>query len=138
MSKIKRAAQYYVQNEIKGMIDHDIDVSDMEAAFIAGVDWQKKKVIATGKVIKAGQRYMFGEIKHLGERRHEVRFGLHIWRIGLYLFAREYLKYNQYFIVPGVSVDAVNGYDRYLDIEAKILFVGFGIRFIWIKRKAKQ
>jgi hypothetical protein len=62
----------------------------------------------------------------------------HIWRFGLYLFAREYLKYNQYFIVPGVSVDAVNGYDRYVDIEAKILFVGIGIRFIWIKRKVKR
>jgi len=38
----------------------------------------------------------------------------------------------------GVSVDAVNGYDRYVDIEAKILFVGIGIRFIWIKRKVKR
>lgn len=116
-------------------------------------DWQKRdatryKIIATRKVIKAvnvahgtyediktGQRYMADEIRHLGERRHDVLFGFHVWRIGLYLFAREYLKYNQYFIVPGVSVDAVNGYDRYLDIEAKILFVGFGIRFIWIKVK---
>ncbi len=119
-------------------------------------DWQKKdatryKVIATGKKIKAvnvargtyediktGQRYMFDEIEYLGERRHMVQLGFHIWRFGLYLFAREYLKYNQYFIVPGVSVDAVNGYDRYVDIEAKILFVGIGIRFIWIKRKVKR
>ena len=42
-----------------------------------------------------------------------------------------------WFVVPGVSVDAVNGY-RPLDIEAKILFVGIGIRFIWIKRKVKR
>lgn len=119
-------------------------------------DWQKRdatryKVIATGKVIKAvnvahgtyeniktGQRYMLDEIKHLGERRHMVQIGFHIWRFSLYLFAREYLKYNSWFIVPGVSVDAVNGYYRYLDIEAKMLFVGFGIRFIWIKRKLKR
>lgn len=117
-------------------------------------DWQKKdatryKVIATGKVIKAvnvahgtyediktGQRYMFDKIKHLGERRHMVQIGFHIWRIGLYLFAREYMKYNQYYIIPGVSVDAVT--DRYVDVELKILCFGVGIRFIWIKRKNKR
>lgn len=114
-------------------------------------DVRKYKVIATGekirgavvdshgtvKDIKTGKLYFYDEVKRK-ERRHMVQLGFHIWRFGLYLFAREYLKYNQYFIVPGVSVDAVNGYDRYVDIEAKILFVGIGIRFIWIKRKVKR
>lgn len=69
-------------------------------------------------------------VKQTGEK---VRVGFHIWRVGLYLFAREYLKYNSWFIVPGVSIDLVNGYDRYLDVELKLLCFGVGIRFIWLK-----
>lgn len=67
-------------------------------------DWQKKdatryKVIATGKKIKAvnvahgtyediktGQRYMFDEIEYLGERRHMVQLGFHIWRVNSHSF----------------------------------------------------
>ena len=114
-------------------------------------DAARYKVIATGQKIKAvnvahgtykdiktGQRYMCEEIEYLGERRHMVQIGFHIWRFGLYLYCREYLKYNSWFIFPGVTVDAVNGYDRYLDVELKALFVGVGIRFIWIKRKGKR
>lgn len=106
------------------------------------------KVISTGEKIKAiqvgrsaykdiatGKVHAAEDLQYLGERRHMVQLGFHIWRFGLYLFAREYLKYNSWFIVPGVSVDAVNGYDRYLDIEIKLLCIGFGIRFIWIKSK---
>jgi hypothetical protein len=114
-------------------------------------DAARYKVIATGQKIKAvnvaygtykdiktGQRYMFDEIEYLGERRHMVQIRFHIWRFGLCLYCREYLKYNSWFIFPGVTVDAVNGYDRYLDVELKALFVGVGIRFIWIKRKGKR
>lgn len=72
------------------------------------------------------------------ERRHMAQIGFHIGRVGLFLYGREYLKYNSWFIVPGVTVDAVNGYDRYLDVELKALFVGVGIRFIWIKRKGAK
>lgn len=42
MNKIQRAAKYYVQQEVKGMIDHAIDAGDMERAFIAGVEWAEK------------------------------------------------------------------------------------------------
>lgn len=42
MSKIERAAKYYIQQEVNGMIDHAIDVGDMERAFIAGVEWAEK------------------------------------------------------------------------------------------------
>lgn len=65
---------------------------------------------------------------------HTAQIGFHIGRVGVSVYVREYWKYKSWFIIPGVSVDAVNGY---VDIEAKILFVGIGIRFIWIKRKAK-
>lgn len=60
------------------------------------------------------------------------KIGFHIGRVGVYLYAR-YWKYISFHF--GLSIDAVNGYDRYIDIEGKILFVGIGIRFIWIKRR---
>lgn len=53
MSKIERAAQYYVQQQINGMIDHDIDTGDMERAFVAGVEWQSdKSAIMTSEAIQ--------------------------------------------------------------------------------------
>lgn len=45
MSKIERAAKYYVQQEVKGMIDHDINTGDVERAFIAGVEWAEKNKV---------------------------------------------------------------------------------------------
>jgi hypothetical protein len=69
---------------------------------------------------------------------HTAQIGFYAGRVGVSVYVREYWKYKSWFIIPGVSVDAVNGYDRYVDIEAKILFVGIGIRFIWIKRKVKR
>lgn len=66
---------------------------------------------------------------------HTAQIGFHIGRVGVSVYVREYWKYKSWFIIPGVSVDAVNGY---VDIEAKILFVGIGIRFIWIKKKVKR
>lgn len=114
-------------------------------------DAARYRVIATGKKIKAvkigygefediktGQRYMNCEVKYLGYRRQIRQFGFHIWRFGLFLYGREYMKYNSWFIVPGVTVDVVNGIDFYVDFELKALFVGVGIRFVWIKRKIKQ
>ena len=67
------------------------------------------------------------------ERKHDIQIGFHFWKVGIYLFCREYLKYNSWFIIPGVSIDVVNGYDRYLDVELKFLCFGVGIRFIWLK-----
>jgi hypothetical protein len=74
----------------------------------------------------------------MSKDKHTAQIGLHAGRVGVYIYAREYLKYNSWFVFPGVSVDAVNGYDRYVDVELKFLFVGVGIRFIWIKRKNKR
>ena len=72
----------------------------------------------------------------MSKDKHTVQTGIHVGRVGVYVYAREYLQYHSWQF--GVSIDAINGYDRYVDIEAKILFVGIGIRFIWIKRKVKR
>lgn len=72
----------------------------------------------------------------MSKDKHTVQTGIHVGRVGVYVYAREYWQYNSWQF--GVSIDAINGNDRYIDIEAKILFVGIGIRFIWIKRKVKR
>lgn len=72
----------------------------------------------------------------MSKDNHTAQIGGYVGRVGVYLYAREYWKYKSFQF--GLSIDAVNGYDRYVDIEAKILFVGIGIRFIWIKRKVKR
>ena len=72
----------------------------------------------------------------MSKDNHTAQIGGHVGRVGVYLYAREYWKYKSFQF--GLSIDAVNGYGRYVDIEAKILFVGIGIRFIWIKIKVKR
>lgn len=72
----------------------------------------------------------------MSKDKHTVQTGIHVGRVGVYVYAREYWQYHSWQF--GVSIDAINGYYRYVDIEAKILFVGIGIRFIWIKRKVKR
>lgn len=72
----------------------------------------------------------------MSKDKHTVQTGIHVGRVGVYVYAREYWQYHSWQF--GVSIDAINGYDRNVDIEAKILFVGIGIRFIWIKRKVKR
>lgn len=67
------------------------------------------------------------------KQKNHIQIGLRLWRIGIFLYGRQYLQYNSWFIVPGVSIDWINGYDCYLDIEVKLLFIGFGVRFIWLK-----
>lgn len=108
----------------------------------------KARVVDTGKLIKVKDldKYGFYEDVKTGEKyckydlnilpkKHMVQFGFRIWRVGFFLFAREYWKYNNWYLFPGLSVSGVNGYDRYLDAEVKLLFFGFGVRFIWIKKK---
>lgn len=72
----------------------------------------------------------------MSKDKHTVQTGIHVGRVGVCVYAREYWQYHSWQF--GVSVDAINGYDRYVDIEAKILFVGIGLRFIWIKREEKR
>lgn len=72
----------------------------------------------------------------MSKDKHTAQIGAHVRRVGVYLYAREYWKYKSWQF--GVSFDAVNGYDRYVDVELKILCFGVGIRFIWIKCKNKR
>jgi hypothetical protein len=72
----------------------------------------------------------------MSKDKHTAQIGGHVGRVGVYLYAREYIRYHSWQF--GVSVDAVNGYNRYVDVELKILCFGVGIRFIWIKRKNKR
>lgn len=72
----------------------------------------------------------------MSKDKHTLQTGIHVGRVGVYVYAREYWQYHSWQF--GVSIDAINGYDLYVDIEAKILFIGIGIRFIWIKRKVKR
>lgn len=71
MSKVNKAARYYVQQEVKGMVDHDISTGDMEEAFIAGVDWQKKRSIEAHKTLcpnhQNGNCTVFGKNKDMSD-----------------------------------------------------------------------
>ena len=57
MNQIQRAAQYYVRQEVKGMIDHNINAGDMARAFMAGSEWQKQKSIEAFRLM--GERTRF-------------------------------------------------------------------------------
>lgn len=54
----------------------------------------------------------------MSKDKHTVQTGIHVGRLGVYVYAREYWQYHSWQF--GVSIDAINGYDRYVDIEAKI------------------
>lgn len=48
---------------------------------------------------------------------HTAQIGFHIGRVGVYVYAREYWQYHSWQF--GVSIDAINGYDRYLILRRK-------------------
>lgn len=50
---------------------------------------------------------------------HTAQIGFHIGRVGVSVYVREYWKYKSWFIVPGVSVDAVNGTTVTLTLRRK-------------------
>lgn len=81
--------------------------------------------------VKTGEQYADYELRRIPEK-HAVYGGLHIGRFGLFLFAREYIKYHSYQF--GVGIDLINSGDAYLDIEARVACFGIGIRFVWIKK----
>lgn len=64
--------------------------------------------------------------------------GFHFWRIGLYLYLQNFWGYRQIYLTPALMVQAVNGYDRYFDIEVKLICFSVGVRFIWIKTKKNK
>jgi len=61
--------------------------------------------------------------------KHSAQWGFYIGRFAVIFYAREYCKYRSYFLIPGVSIDFISGFDYCLDLEIKILFFGLGFRF---------
>lgn len=84
--------------------------------------------------VKTGENYSEWELKELPER-HALYGGLHLGRLGIFLFGREYIKYHSYQF--GVGVDFINSGDAYLDIEVRIACFGIGVRFVWYKKVTK-
>lgn len=60
--------------------------------------------------------------------------GLKFYRIGIFLFIRNLWKYKNFVLLPTLTLDAVKGYDRYADLELKVLCFGLGFRFIWLTK----
>lgn len=65
------------------------------------------------------------------KNRQQAQIGLFVLKLGLFVVLRQYLKYNIWYLIPGVSVNWVKGYDYYLDLEIKFLFVGVAFRVVW-------
>lgn len=59
--------------------------------------------------------------------------GLHIERIGLYLYMQSLRKYKQFYLMPGVMVWGIKG-DGF-DFEITFLCFAVGVRLAWIKSK---
>lgn len=78
-----------------------------------------------------GRHYEKEDLRPIPEK-HAVYFGIHIFRFGIFLFGREYIKYHSYQF--GCGIDFINSGDAYLDIEARIACFGAGIRFVWRKK----
>ena len=69
----------------------------------------------------------------MSKDKHTVQTGIHVGRVGVYVYAREYWQYHSWQF--GVSIDAINGYDRYVDIEAKILFSALAYGLYGLKER---
>lgn len=77
-----------------------------------------------------GHHYEQEELRQIPEK-HAAYFGIHIFRFGIFLFAREYIKYHSYQF--GCGIDFINSGDAYLDIELRVACFGIGVRFVWQK-----
>lgn len=69
----------------------------------------------------------------MSKDKHTVQTGIHVGRVGVYVYAREYWQYNSWQF--GVSIDAINGYDRYLDFELKAFCFGLAYGLYGLKER---
>lgn len=81
--------------------------------------------------VKTGCQYEECELREIPEK-HAAYFGIHIFRFGIFLFVREYIKYHSYQF--GCGVDYIDGTDRYIDFEIRVLCFGVGLRLTILKR----
>lgn len=79
--------------------------------------------------VKTGVTYQRSQLHKI--ERHAVYVGIHIGHYGLFLFAREYMKYKT--MQFGIGFDYITETDKMLDFEIKILFFGIGIRLVKIR-----
>lgn len=63
------------------------------------------------------------------------RIGFHFWRIGIVLYFKNWICCKEWILIPTLSLCIKNGYDIYADLEIKFISFGFGIRFIWIRKR---
>lgn len=84
--------------------------------------------------VKTNHLYFSTELK-IKEPKTTIMIGKIISKIGIFFFARQYIKYKSLILTPCMSIDYVNGYDRYIDIEIKFLVFGVGMRVIKIISK---
>lgn len=82
--------------------------------------------------VKTGEQYDVHELREIPEK-HAAYFGIHVFRFGIFLFAREYVKYHSYQF--GCGIDFINSGDAYLDVEMRVACFGIGVRFVWMKKQ---
>lgn len=63
------------------------------------------------------------------------RIGFHFWRIGIFLFFKDWICCKDLILIPTLGLYVKNGYDIYADLEIKFISFGIGIRFIWIRKR---
>ena len=100
-------------------------------------DWQKFRVKATGKMVKAkaigdlrfkdksGMVYDLSDLEYI-KRNHVAASTIRIGSVSITAFARDFWKYRSF--VLGINVDVI-GDIKACDIELKIACFGIGLRF---------
>lgn len=96
---------------------------------IVTVDSGSRALMVTD--VRTGRYYNAEEVREVPER-HAAYMGVHIGRVGLFLFVREYCKYHSYWI--GCGIDCIEGNERCIDFEARILCFGIGLRISSLKK----
>lgn len=111
----------------------------------------KCKIIATGEIIKGVivncdrtiQDVKTGKYYHSYEYEAVVTpsirsIGLTLGSISIYLYFHEWIKYKEWYI-PGLSISYNSGFGSFMDLEIKLLYFGFGLRFaFWPKKRRKK
>lgn len=79
--------------------------------------------------VKSGEVYEQEQLMYIPDA-HALYFGVHIKRVGFFIFAREYWRYRSYQFGLSVDVIAPKDGNNYLDFELRVAFLGIGIRFV--------
>lgn len=69
----------------------------------------------------------------MSKDKHTVQTGIHVGRVGVYVYAREYWQYHSWQF--GVSIDAVNGYTVMLILRRKYCFSALAYGLYGLKER---